>query len=245
MILTAHQPVYLPWLGLFHKIALSDAYVFLDTVQYLKKDWNNRNKIKTAQGPIWLTVPVLVKGKFDQILKDVQINNSIPWQRKHWKSLQVNYTKAPYFHRYADFFEDIYHREWQYLAELNEAILRFLLDALGIRVRFIKASTETSLEGRKSDLVLDMCLKLEADIYIFGVLGRDYAEVDKFTQSGIKVIFQDYQHPKYTQQFGEFEPYMSVIDLLFNEGDRSLDILVSGNITKANIQYHHAGVAQR
>ena len=234
-ILTAHQPVYLPWLGLFHKIALSDTYVFLDTVQHLKKDWNNRNKIKTAQGWTWLTVPVLTKGKFEQTLQEVKINNQIDWRRKHWQSIRLNYSKSPYFHRYADFFEVIYQKEWEYLNNLNEVIIRFLLNELRIKVNFTKASTQLKLEGTKSDLVLDMCLKLNADIYIFGALGKDYAEVGKFNERGIKVIFQDYQHPEYNQQFGRFEPYMSVIDLLFNHGDESLDILMSGNVTRADI----------
>lgn len=102
-------------------------------------------------------------------------------------------------------------------------------------MNFTKASTQLKLEGTKSDLVLDMCLKLNADVYLFGALGKDYAEVDKFNERGIKVIFQDYQHPEYSQQFGEFEPCMSVIDLLFNHGDNSLEILMSGNITRADI----------
>ncbi|MCJ7656090.1 MAG: WbqC family protein [Dehalococcoidia bacterium] len=234
-ILTAHQPVYLPWLGLFHKIALSDTYVFLDTAQYLKKDWNNRNKIKTAQGWIWLTIPVITKGKREQTLQEVRIDNQVNWKRKHWQSIRVNYSKAPYFHRYADFFQGIYQREWDYLNDLNEVILRFLLNELGIKVNFIKASTELELEGRKSDLVLDMCLKLNANVYIFGALGKNYAEVNKFDKHGISVLFQDYQHPEYSQQFGAFEPYMSVIDLLFNHGDDSLEIIMSNNITTEEI----------
>lgn len=102
-ILTAHRPVYLPWLGLLHKIALSDTYVYLDTVQYLKKDWNNRNKIKTAQGWIWLTVPVITKSKFEQTLQEVRINNQVDWRHKHWQSIRLNYSKSPYFQRYAVF----------------------------------------------------------------------------------------------------------------------------------------------
>jgi hypothetical protein len=95
MILTAHQPVYLPWLGLFHKIALSDTYVYFDDVQYQMKDWNNRNHIKTVRGPLWLTVPVLCKGYREKKIRDIEINNQEPWQRKHWKTLHVNYGKTP------------------------------------------------------------------------------------------------------------------------------------------------------
>jgi len=228
MILTGHQCVYLPWLGLFHKIALSDAYIYLDTVQYLKKDWNNRNKIKTIQGGIWLTVPVQTKGKFNQTLKEVQIDNSVNWRKKHWQSIKLNYSKAPYFNRYAGFFEEIYQHEWDYLNDLNKTILMFLLEELKIKVDFID-SDKLNLVGEKSDLVLDMCLKTKADTYIFGTLGKDYADVNKFNENGVKVIFQEYKHPEYKQQFGKFEPYMSVIDLLFNCGNDSLDIIMSGN----------------
>ena len=220
---------------LFHKIALSDTFVYLDTVQYLKKDWNNRNKIKTANGVIWLTVPVLTKDKFGQTLQQVKINTQIDWRKKHWQSIRMSYSKTPCFNRYAGFFEGLYQKEWENLNDLNENIFRFLLEALGIRVNVIKASTSLSLQDTKSDLVLDMCLKLKADVYIFGALGKDYAEVDKFKERGIKLIFQDYKHPVYKQQFGNFEPYMSIIDLLFNHGDSSLDILMSGNVTRNDV----------
>src|SRR4030066_409564 len=161
MILTAHQPVYLPWLGLFHKIALSDMFCIFDDVQYLKKDWNS-------------------------------------------------------------------------LVKLNDYILFYLLKEIGISVKICRASDE-KFEGVKSDIVLDMCKKLCADVYIFGALGRDYAEMDKFEQAGIKIYFQDYHHPEYLQLYGKFVPYVSVIDLLFNCGDNSLDILMSGNKRKKDI----------
>lgn len=235
MILTAHQPVYLPWLGLFHKIALADTFVLFNQVQYLPKDWNNRNKIKTADGPIWLTVPVLKSGHREKVLTDIEINNTIPWQRKHWKSISLNYKKAPYFKQWADFFEDLYlNREWKHLSKLNDYMLRWFLDILKIKVNFIDAR-DLDLEGKKNSLVLDMCRKLNADTYIFGALGQDYADSEAFEQQGIKVIFQDYRHPEYPQLYGDFVPYLSIIDLLFNCGPDSLDILLSKNITKSNI----------
>jgi hypothetical protein len=119
MILTAHQPVYLPWLGLFHKIAMADTFVSFNRVQYLPKDWNNRNQIKTMQGPLWLSVPVLRKGYLDKKINELEINNVEPWRRKHWKSLLANYRNAKYFTTYGDFFEDVYSREWKYLSDLN------------------------------------------------------------------------------------------------------------------------------
>ncbi|MBO0529858.1 hypothetical protein EXQ38_07935 [Clostridium botulinum] len=131
MILTAHQPVYLPWLGLFHKIALSDVYCFFDDVQYLRRDWNNRNKIKTSNGDIWLTVPVLSKGHMEKSIKDIEINNTIDWRKKHWRAIYTSYKKAPYFSKYADFFEELYKKEWYYLVELNEYMLKFFFRSIG------------------------------------------------------------------------------------------------------------------
>ncbi len=231
MILTAHQPVYLPWLGLFHKIAISDAFCYFDDVQYQVKDFNNRNKIKTANGDIWLTVPVLTKGYRDKKIREIEINNTIDWRKKHWRSIYINYKKTPFFERYASFLEEIYKKDWQYLADLNEYMLKWFMEQLGIKVKYSKAS-ELNLEGYKSELVLDMCKKLGADIYVFGALGKDYAKEENFMKNGVNIYFQDYHHPVYPQAFGQFLPYLSIIDLLFNRGDKSLEVLMSGNITK-------------
>ncbi|MDD5431150.1 MAG: WbqC family protein [Candidatus Pacebacteria bacterium] len=234
MILTAHQPVYLPWLGLFHKIAISDSFCYFDDVQYQIKDYNNRNKIKTANGDIWLTVPVLNKGYRDKKIREIEINNTIDWRKKHWGSICVNYRKAPFFEKYAQFLEETYKKEWKYLSDLNEYMLKWFLDQLGIKVKYSKAS-EMKFEGQKSGLVLDMCKKLGADIYIFGAMGKDYAKEEDFAKSGVNIYFQDYKHPVYPQAFGQFSPYMSIIDLLFNCGDKSLEVLMSGNITKEEL----------
>lgn len=234
MILTAHQPVYLPWLGLFHKIALADEFCYFDAVQYLKKDWNNRNKIKTAQGPMWLTVPVKTQGHREKKLFEIEINNEINWRAKHWRSLSLNYQRAPHFNRYADFFEDVYKREWTHLSQLNEHMLRWFLSELGIGVRFSRAS-DHAFKGEGSDLVLDMCKHLHADTYIFGKLGKDYAREADFKEAGVSVFFQEYVHPVYPQVYGDFVPYMSIIDLMFNCGESSIDILMSGNIKKTDL----------
>jgi len=231
MILTAHQPVYLPWLGLFHKIALADKFNFFDNVQYVPKDWISRNQVKTANGPVMLTVPVLTKGHREKVIAEMEINNDLPWARKHWNTIYLGYKKAPHFKQYADFVEDLYKREWKLLADLNFYMLEWLLKTLGIGVDVTKAS-DRDFQGSKSDLVLDMCVKLGADVYVFGALGKDYADVDKFKSSGVRPVFQSYVHPVYKQLHGSFVPNMSVLDLLFNEGPASLDILMSGNLTK-------------
>ncbi|MBT3306033.1 MAG: WbqC family protein [Rhodospirillaceae bacterium] len=232
MILTAHQPVYLPWLGLFHKIALADRFVSFNQVQYQPKDWNNRNRVKTPQGPVWLSVPVKRKGYLEKKICDIEINNDVKWRHKHWNTLLHNYGKAPHFSNYAEYFEDVYSRQWKTLTELNESMLAWFLSELGINAPIISAG-DLDLQGAKSDLVLDMCKKLDADIYIFGEQGRGYADEATFEAAGIKPLFQDYRHPVYAQQQGDFISHLSIVDLLFNCGGDSLDILMSGNLAAA------------
>ena len=232
MILTAHQPVYLPWLGVFHKIALADRFVSFNQVQYQPKDWNNRNRVKTPQGPVWLSVPVKRKGYLEKKICDIEINNDVKWRHKHWNTLLHNYGKAPHFSNYAEYFEDVYSRQWKTLTELNESMLAWFLSELGINAPIISAG-DLDLQGAKSDLVLDMCKKLDADIYIFGEQGRGYADEATFEAAGIKPLFQDYRHPVYAQQQGDFISHLSIVDLLFNCGGDSLDILMSGNLAAA------------
>jgi len=235
MILTAHQPVYLPWLGLFHKIALSDKFIYFDQVQYLPKDWMNRNKIKAHNNEIWLTVPVLRKGYRDLKTCEIEINNSIDWQKKHLRSISINYKKSPFFEKYIWFFEDVYSRSWKYLSELNEHMLKWFITELGIKVEFLHAG-DFNFEGTKSDLVFDMCKKMKADTYIFGTLGKGYADTEKFEKNNISLIFQDYNSPTYSQINGDFISRLSIVDLLFNCGPNSLEILLSGNLSKNSIQ---------
>jgi WbqC-like protein family len=234
VILTAHQPVYLPWLGLFHKIALADLFCYFDIVQYQTKDYNNRNKIKTHEGAIWLSVPVESKNHFDKSVGEIRI---VPngWARKHFKSIQYAYQKADYYRDYIESLESILLGEpFETLAELNLAMLRFLMRCLQLETPVVRAS-ECAFKGTKSDLVLDMCVKLKADVYIFGAQGQNYADVDKFRAQGVEPYFQNYRHPVYRQLHGEFLPYMSVIDLLLNEGPRSREILLAGNDTRADL----------
>jgi len=234
VVLTAHQPVYLPWLGLFHKIASAESFVSFDGVQYLPKDWNNRNRILGAHGPQWLTVPVFHKGHRDRPICEIEIDNSVAWKRKHWRAISLTYSKAPYFADYAEFLEDVYAREWRYLTKLNDYMLNGFLDMLGIEVTFKNAS-EMSLQGTKSALVLDMCVQLKASKYIFGTHGRDYADVEAFRDAGVVPVFQDYQHPEYQQLKPGFTSHMAILDLLFNCGPQSREILMAGQ----NIDLEH------
>lgn len=223
MILTAHQPMFLPWLGLFAKIAAADQFVIFDAVPFERHGFGNRNRIKTAQGIQWLTVPVHLNGHLDKPTCQLEI---VPgnWRRKHLRTIELAYAGAPYFAAYYEPLQEIYSKDWHYLAGLNRALLDWLLACLGIQIPIICAS-EQGFEGSKSELVLDMCLKLGATEYIFGALGREYADVEAFEKAGVKVWFQDYQHPRYAQLHGEFVPNLSVLDLLMNVGPDSLKVL--------------------
>ncbi len=206
-------------------------------MQYQPKDWNNRNRIKTIDRPIWLTVPVLRKDYLEKKVCDMAINNDMPWARKHWKSLRTNYAKAPYFRKYADFFEGTYNHQWETLVELNEYMLRWFLDTLGIKTA-VESAEDHDFQGHKGDLILDMCHKLGAEVYIFGAQGKDYTDEVAFREAGITLIFQDYSHPVYPQLHGNFQSHLSIIDLLFNCGDDSLDILMSGNLDHKSLEQH-------
>lgn len=234
-VLTAHQPLYLPWLGFFHKVTMSDKFCLWEDVQFDPKDFINRNRIKNPNGWAWMTVPILAKGYREKTIMDMYIDNSQNWRHDHWNSILVSYgKKAPYFESYRDFFEKTYKKNWDKLVDLDEHFLKYLLKELGISVEFLKAS-EQKFEGKKSDRVLDMCVKLGADVYIFGELGKDYADVKDFEKKGVKVYFQKYNHPVYPQLYGEFVSHLSIIDLLFCFGEKSYDILMRDNPTKEDL----------
>lgn len=242
MIVSGHQPAYLPWLGLIHKASLSDVFVFMDDVDYVAQDFINRNQIKTAQGnPHWLSVPVDLKSSASSKIKDIVISreNLSPlkaWPAKHWMSLKSSYSKAPFFKSYADFFEDLYlKREWFRLADLNFYLFENLLNFFGVKTDVKKAS-EYSFKAKKSDLLLEHCKAFEASILVTGTQGKDYLKKEDFDRAGVAVYHQEYHHPIYSQRFGEFVTHLSAVDLLFNCGDESPSIFQKGNITKDELR---------
>jgi len=231
MILTGHQPTYLPWLGLFNKISNSNCFILFDNVQYLPKEWMNRNKIKTPNGEIFLNVPVLKKSFLKKKIYEIKINNNLDWKRKHLKSIKLNYAKAEFYKDYIDYFEEIYSQDWVYLLDLNFYMLKFFLKLLKIDVKILRLS-ELNIQGKKSELILNLCSKLEAKKFIFGKQGINYADIESFKEKKIDAIFQNYKHPSYKQLHGKFIPYLSIIDLLFNCGNRSMKIINSYKIFK-------------
>ncbi len=223
MIVAIHQPQYLPWLGYFDKIGRADIFVLLDNVQYKKNEWQNRNRIKTAHGWQWITVPVL--NEFRQKINQVKINNRVDWKRKHLHALMYNYSKSPYFDEHKPFFEHIYNKkDWEYLVDINTHLIKYLVKALGIGSKILTASN-FKLRDHPTERLIDICKAVGADTYLSGVDGYKYMDMEKFEQAEIKVFVQNFKHPTYSQLFGKFEPFMSIIDLLFNHGHESLKII--------------------
>ena len=232
MILAAHQLHYLPWLRYFHKIAHCDTFVVLDNIQFNKNGWQNRNKIKTVMGSAVLTVPVIQK--FQQSLADVRIDTKQPWRRKHWGALQSNYRKAPHFKEHEEFFGRLYEREWERLNDLNYEILFYLLKTLGIKVKVVRSS-ELPLKGESSGRLVGICRNLGAGTYLTGAHAvQVYLDLKPFEEAGIALSHQEFECPAYPQLFPEagFLPELSIVDLLFNCGPKSLEILLRGSPSK-------------
>lgn len=221
MIMSAHQPAYLPWLGYFDKIKRSDIFVFLDTVQYEKNSFTNRNRIKTKDGSIWLSIPVIKTDHFDKKMDEMPIDKRVCWQRKHLNSIQMSYAKAPRFKELFPGLKELYSKDYDYLVDATWDHLMFWLEILDIKTKIVKSSS-LDIHSKKSDFVLDLCEATGADYYISGALGRDYLEVDKFEEKGVHVEFQSYQHPVYRQLYGEFVPNMGIVDFAMNADDYSI-----------------------
>lgn len=218
------QPSYLPWLGYFAQMGRSDVFVVYDDVQYDKHSWRNRNRIKTAQGVQWLTVPVRTHGQNWPTNRDVLIDNKQDWRRKHLMSIRQSYAKAPFFREYIGVFDDLYARERTHLLELNHTLLLSICDVLGLQ-REIRFSSELGVEGANVSRLVNICRTVGAERFYEGAAGRDYIDDSQFTSAGLHIEYQDYQHPEYPQLHGPFEPFLSVIDLLFNCGPKSLEVL--------------------
>lgn len=228
MILTSSQPCFLPWLGLMEKISRADTYCVFDDVPFERHGFGNRNSIKGPNGAQMLTVPVHLDKHLDVPIYRIMIANAQDWRRKHLRAIALAYQKAEYFDEYFPALQEIYSHKWALLCGINHELFKFLLKALRIDVEIVIAS-EQDFTGTKSELVLDMCLKLGATEYIFGSQGKDYADVEAFEKAGVAVSFQDYQHPSYKQVGrGEFASHLSVLDLLMTNGPYSLEILRNG-----------------
>jgi WbqC-like protein family len=224
------QPTYLPWLGYFDLIDQVDTFVALDTVQFERRSWQQRNRIKASRGLLFLTVPVVVKGRFAQRISEVEIESN-HFVRKHLGSIETNYRKTPYFKRYFPEFAAILETcgAGSKLSDLNLRLIQWLCGVLGIQTPLLRASA-MSQEGARSVLLLNLCRSLRADSYLSALGSADYLleDVPLFSAAAITVAFQHYEHPHYVQQFPPFRSHSSVIDLIFNHGEHSLEILRRG-----------------
>lgn len=221
------QPTYLPWVGFFDLIDQSDVCVFLDDVQFSKQSWQQRNRIRTSRGLEWLTVPVRRSGKVHIPLIEIEIVTSTGFPRDHIRGIELSYARAPFFEQFNGL-REILGRNESRLAELNIQLIRWIAGALGIETRFFRSSALKAV-GRRSELMNDICQRVEADTYL-SPAGATYLkeEVRLYGSGGVKVLFHEYEHPVYRQLFHPFMPYASVIDLLLNEGAEALGIIRSG-----------------
>ena len=211
------QSNYIPWKGYFDLINSAELFIFHDDLQYTKNDWRNRNKIKTPAGPKWLSIPCGTDEK--RLICEVEPVDH-KWQRKHWQQILQNYSKAPNFKQYKEFFEEFYlGREWNNLSELNQYLVRAISkDFLGSTTEFADSRTY-GLESRKAERVMELLQKVGATEYISGPAAQDYLDPQDFDDAGIKLTWMDYSgYPEYPQNFPPFKHNVSVIDLLFNVG---------------------------
>jgi len=221
-IISIDQPGYLPWLGFFKKIMYSDIFVFLDDVKFVKKQFMNRNQIRTKDSSIFLTVPITKNSGYN--INEVEISYDEKWNINHKKTIYYSYNKSQFFEEYWEFFEKIYTKKFKNLLELNLEIINFFIKELELKTKII-FSSELGTTKKKSDLNLEICKSLDADVYLSGNHGKHYLIEEDFQKNGIKVEYQNFQYPKYNQNYEPFIPNMAFIDLLFNEGKKSKKIL--------------------
>lgn len=227
MNISIHQPYYMPWMGLFHKIYKTDMLVLLDHVQYADKDMQNRNYIKTTQGKLLLTVPVRLP-RHDLPANEVEISYDTDWPRKHLRSIEFNYAKAPYFETYIGYFREVLTRKWKYLLDLNVEIIRFMTKEFKLDKPLLKSST-LGLKSLKNELLIDICKAVKATEFLTGsVAAQSYLDFAEFERNGIRVTIHQFAHPEYRQAGKEFLPNLSAIDLLFNYGPGGHDVIAKG-----------------
>jgi len=219
------QPAYIPWLGFFNQMLFADLFIYLDDVQFDKRGWRNRNRIKGPNGPVWLTVPILSKGSYKQTLTETRIDNSGTWFEKHLKAIQRNYAKSKFFKSYYVELEAVMHKKWDYIVDLDYALTELIRGWLGITTPIVRASEIKVENPDKTGRLVEACVKTNATEYISGPLCTDYLDSNQFTNADIRVWLHEYHHPEYFQRFPPFEPYLSCLDLVFNEGPGSLEIL--------------------
>ncbi len=229
-IISIHQPAYLPWLGYFHKIALAQEFVILDLTQYEKNSFINRNKVLTPNGATWLTVPVESKGRFKHnLLADTTVDNRRNWQIKHWRTIEQSYGKTKFFNVYASGLRKFYETEYGKLNHLCRDMLGFFIKELGIKTKIVHTSDMDRIQGQKTSLIMNICKQRGATVYLSGELGKGYLDEYQFEQESIRLRYQKFVHPEYHQKSQTFISHLSILDLLFNVGPDSLNVIMQND----------------
>lgn len=223
MRITIHQPEHLPWTGFFHKMSLADVYVLLDTVQFEKNGWQNRNRLVDRAGNVfWVTVPVAMAGHSTKTIREMAIDNRQDWRRKYWGRIEQAYCRHPFFGQYGPPLREIVTRPCERLVDLNSALVGFFREALGINTHILMAS-ELGVRGKQSELLLDVCRALGADVYLSGPSGREYLDRALFETAGVAVEFHDFRPPVY--EAAHYVPGLSTLDVLLNHGPRAAQVM--------------------
>lgn len=223
-IFSCHQPNFLPWIGYFHKILNSDTFILLDEVQYTKNSIANRNKIKSISGEQFITIPVSKKVNgssfFSYLETEIAQEN---WHIKVTKTIEQNYKKSPFYNEYKEVIFEILKKS--NFCDINITFIKFILLEFEIKTEILLLSQLNNISGKKNDLLINIGNHLNANIYLSGNGARDYNEEGKFNQNGIKIIYQKFEHPVYSQLHPPFKPFLSILDLLFNEGKNGKNLL--------------------
>lgn len=227
LTISIQQPEFLPWIGFFNKIANVDEVVLLDSVQFKKRYFENRVRIRNTKGWQWLRIPVKTKGKYLQRICDVEIDNSFDWRADGIRSIELNYKKAPYFGKYSGRILGLFEKDWKMLSNFNVYAIKTVAEILKINSKFQLAS-DLKVSGKSAGLILNICKSVKAKKYLSGQFGKEYLDEELFKKEKIDVIYQEFKHPAYKQFQPGFVPNMSIIDLLFNVGDASMEVIKSG-----------------
>lgn len=222
------QPSYIPWRGYFHQIQKADIFVFYDDVQYDKRSWRNRNRIKTPHGTTWLTIPVHSHGAQTAHIpiNQIRICWDKPWNQEHWKTIEYAYHKAPYFQQYANLLKGFYETRYEMLADFTIELTIALAQELGFtHTEYLRASS-LQAEGHKTDRLINILKLVKADHYISGPAAQAYIEEEKFKSAGISLEYMRYDYPEYPQLYPPYDPQVSILDLLFMTGPEAAKYIV-------------------
>jgi hypothetical protein len=231
LITFVHQPEYLPWLGFFDKLARCDTFVIYDDTQYVHGGYQNRNRVRTAKGWRWLTVPIV--HNHPQKIKDVRISG-VKWRENHLRLIEHSYHDSPYFKQYFPMIKSALTFDHELLIGLNIRLINLFVDILGIKVKIMRSSEFPHLGKGKNEKLVSICKFLGSETYLSGSGGKTYIDEALFSSAKIKIIWHNYNHPIYKQPFNGFCPNMSIIDLLFSAGSQTKDVILKGGLVNNN-----------